>query len=155
MLGYFFDALLFQRRKQFDIATTGLQLDNLQGFGRFGFVQFVGFGQQHQKLQAVLHPGANHVQQDFIELCQAKARVAQQNHGGQVVAGHQVVAHHLLPAVFSFFGYGGIAVARQIGEHRVRHTLFAEREQVDALGAARCFGGISQPVLLRQRVDAG
>ena len=66
----------------------------------------------------------------------------------------QVVAHHLLPADFGLTRHGRIAVARQVGQYGVGHALFAQGKQVNRLRAARRFGRIGQPVLLRQGVDA-
>ena len=147
--------LFFQRRKQFGFSTAGLQSRNRQRFGAFDAGQFVGLGQQNQKLQAFLHPGANHVQQHFVELGQPQARVAQQDNAFQVFAGHQVVGHDPLPADLVLFGDRCIAVTGQIGQHCVGQALLAQREQVDVLGATWPFGCVSELLLLRQGVDAG
>ena len=126
MLGYFFNALALERRKEFHISAARLQLDDLQRFGGVGFVELVGFGQQHQEFQPVFHARADNVEQHFVQFGQAQARVAQQDDGFQVVAGLQVIAHDLLPAIFGFLGHGSVAVARQVSQHRVGHALLAE-----------------------------
>ena len=83
------------------------------------------------------------------------AGVAQQHHGFEVLAREQVVAHHALPAQLGLARDGRVAVPGQVGQDGIGHTLFAQGEQVDALGPTRRLGGKGEPFLLRQRVDAG
>ena len=83
------------------------------------------------------------------------ARVAQHDHGLELRTAHQIVGHHLLPAVFCTFRHGCVAVAGQIGQHAVVYAVFTHAEQVDVLGAAWGFGGVGQLFLLGNGVDAG
>ena len=137
------------------LTSAGLQTRNRQSFGGFTAVELVGFGQQHQKFQAFFDLGTNHFQQNFVEFGQAQARIAHQDHAFEVVACHQIVSHHPLPAHFVRFGNGGISVTRQIGQHRIGLVLPAQGEQIDVLRAPRLFGGIGQLPLLCQDIDAG
>ena len=83
------------------------------------------------------------------------ARVAHQHNALEVLAGNQVVGHHLLPAGFIGLGHGRVPVAGQVGQHSIGHALFTQGEKVNALGAARFARGKSKLFLLGQRVDAG
>ena len=121
----------------------------------FAAVEFVGLGEQHQKLQTLFHLGANDFQQNFIEFSQTQAGVAQQHHAFQVVPCHQIVSHDTLPTHFVGLGHGGVAVAWQIGQHGVGQVLPTQCKQVDVLGATRRFRGIGQLPLLGQHIDAG
>jgi cytochrome c553 len=67
-------------------------------------------------------------------------RVHQHHHPGQVLARHQVIGHHLLPADLVGLGNGGIAVPGQVGQHGIGHALLAQLEQVDRLGASGGLG---------------
>jgi hypothetical protein len=115
-----------------------------------GAGELVGLGQHDQELQALFDPRADDVQQDVVEFGQAKARVTQQHDAAQVLARHQVVGHHLLPADLVLLGHGRIPVTRQVGQDRVGDALLAQRKQVDVLGAARLAGCEGQLLLLRQ-----
>ena len=113
-------------RKQPDLAAPGLELGNRQGFGRFAACEFVGLGKNHQKLQPLLHPRPQQVQQNFVQFRQTQARIAHQHDAAQVFARDQVIGHHLLPAHFFLARDCGITVARQIGKNGIHHALFAQ-----------------------------
>ena len=83
------------------------------------------------------------------------AGVAHQHNGFEVFAAHQVIGHHLLPADLVLLGHSSVTIARQVGQHGVHHALFAQRKQVDVLGAPGSLGRKGQLFLLRQRVDTG
>jgi hypothetical protein len=98
----------------------------------------------------LLHARADGIQQGFVEFGQAQARVAQQHHGGQAFAAHQIVEHDALPALLVGAGDGSVAIAGQVGQHSIGHALLAQRKQVDVLGAAGLLGSESQLLLLGQ-----
>ncbi len=147
--------LFFQRRKQAHLTTAGIEPHDGQRLGLLSARELVGLGQQHQKLQPLLHPGAQGIEQRLVQLGQAQARIAQQHHRRQALALHQVVQHHALPALFIAARNGRVAIAGQVGQHRIGHPLLAQRKQVDVLCAPRFLRGKSQLFLLRQRIDRG
>lgn len=148
-LRHLIHTLLFQCREHAHFTTARIEFGDGQNLGLLGARQLVGFGEQDQKLQATFYARANSVQQRFIQLRQTQAGVAQQHHGAQAFALHQVVEHHPLPALFVRARYCGIAIAGQVSQHRIGGALFAQRKQVDVLGAARFFGSKGQLLLLR------
>ena len=149
------DALALGGGKKADLAAAGLQLHDGQCLGLLGARQLVGLGQHDQKFQSLFHPWPHDIEQDLVELGQTVAWIAHQHDGAQVLACHQVVGHHLLPADLVLLGHGGVAIARQVGQHRVGHALFTQGKQVDVLRPPWFLGGKGQLLLLRQGVDAG
>ena len=154
-LGHIVHALLLEGREQSHLAATGVQLGDGEHLGLFAAGEFVGLGQNHQKLEAGFHARAHGFEQGFVEFGQAQARIAQQHDAGEAGTAHEVVEHHALPALLVRARDRRVAVTGQVGQHGVGHALLAEREQVDVLRAARLLRGEGQLLLLRQGVDAG
>ena len=154
-LGHIVHALLFEGGEQTHFATARIELGDGQNLGLLGAGQLVGLGQHDEKLQALLHARADGIQQGFVEFGEAQARVAQQHHGGEAFAAHQIVEHDALPALLVGAGDSCVAVAGQVGQHGIGHALLAQRKQVDVLGAAGLLGSESQLLLLGQGVDGG
>ena len=149
------DPLLFERGKEREVATRGLQFGDRNGLVGFSARQFVCLGEQHQKLQPILNPRANHLQQQFVQLSEPEASITQHHDARQTFATDQIVRHHLLPAAFGLLGHSGITVTGQVGEYRVCCVLLAERKQIDALRSPWCLRRESQTALLCEGIDAG
>ena len=72
-------ALALGRGKKHGLPATGLQLRDRQRLGRFAAGEFVGLGQDNQELHAFFYAGTDDVEQYFIEIGQAQARIAQEH----------------------------------------------------------------------------
>ena len=131
--------MLLERRKELHFTTTSLKFGNGQGLVGLGFIEFVRFGQKHQKFETRLDSGPDDFEQNVIKLRQSVSGVAQEHHANEVFAGHQIIGHDLLPADFVLFGNSRVAVAGQIGQHRVGQSLATQCKEVDVLRAPRCF----------------
>ncbi|KJS75178.1 MAG: hypothetical protein JM57_03095 [Comamonadaceae bacterium BICA1-1] len=65
-----FDALALEGRKQQRRAARAVQACNRQRLAGLLAVELVGLGQQQQKVQPLLHPGPDQLQQRVIEFSQ-------------------------------------------------------------------------------------
>ena len=97
-------------RASLHLAATGVQLGDGEHLGLFAAGEFVGLGQNHQKLEAGFHARAHGFEQGFVEFGQAQTRVAQQHDAGEAGAAHEVVEHHALPALLVRARHGRVAV---------------------------------------------